>query len=231
VGPGRFDRLFAEGRQVLLSGTHQVQSVPVDNGPRWGISAVLRPDPLAAQAIEQVARAAAAVVGGSPWLAGSAASSHLTLRGGLQRHRTDVPAGDPLVARYAAALRTAARVTAVRGIDPIRFAVTEHGDTAWYHIDVAMTLRLSDEQTEALRRKAEAEHRSMQQVALAAIDAYVHQVAPARRRSVPVAELMTLFQDLPPMSAEAFRADQERYADTEARFDAYERAQQVEDSE
>ncbi len=94
-----------------------------------------------------------------------------------------------------------------------------------------MTLRLSDEQTEALRRKAEAEHRSMQQVALAAIDAYVHQVAPARRRSVPVAELMTLFQDLPPMSAEAFRADQERYADTEARFDAYERAQQVEDSE
>jgi hypothetical protein len=31
-----------------------------------------------------------------------------------------------------------------------------------------MTLRLSDEQTEALRRKAAAEHRSMQQVALAA---------------------------------------------------------------
>jgi hypothetical protein len=92
-----------------------------------------------------------------------------------------------------------------------------------------MTLRLSDEQTEALRRKAEAEHRSMQQVALAAIDAYVHQPTPARRQSVPVTELMTLFQGLPPMSAEAFRADQDRYADTEAHFDAYDRVHRSED--
>ena len=104
-------------------------------------------------------------------------------------------------------------------------------DTTRYHIAMAMTLRLSDEQTEALRRKAEAEHRSMQQVALAAIDAYVHQATPARRQSVPVAELMTLFQDLPPMSAEAFRADQDRYADAEAYFDAYERAHKPEDGE
>ena len=96
---------------------------------------------------------------------------------------------------------------------------------------MAMTLRLSDEQTEALRRKAEAEHRSMQQVALAAIDAYVHQATPVRRQSVPVTELMTLFQGLPPMSAEAFRADQDRYFDTEARFDAYERANGPEDGE
>src|ERR1700691_2743531 len=48
-------------------------------------------------------------------------------------------------------------------------------DTTRYHDAMAMTLRLSDEQTEQLRRKAEVEHRSMQQVALAAIDAYVHQ--------------------------------------------------------
>lgn len=89
---------------------------------------------------------------------------------------------------------------------------------------MAMTLRLSDEQTEALRRKAEAEHRSMQQVALAAIDAYVHQATPVRRQSVPVTELMTLFQDLPPMSADTFRADQDRYADAEAYFDAYGRS-------
>ena len=102
-------------------------------------------------------------------------------------------------------------------------------DTTRYHMAMAMTLRLSDEQTEALRRKAEAEHRSMQQVALAAIDAYVHQATPARRQSVPVAELMTLFQDLPPMSAEAFRADRDRYADAEAYFDAYERAHKPED--
>ena len=94
-----------------------------------------------------------------------------------------------------------------------------------------MTLRLSDEQTEALRRKAEAEHRSMQQVALAAIDAYVHQPTPARRQSVPVTDLMTVFQDLPAMSAEAFRDDQDRYADTQAYFDAYERAHQPEEGE
>lgn len=92
-----------------------------------------------------------------------------------------------------------------------------------------MTLRLSEEQTEALRRKAEAEHRSMQQVALAAIDAYVHQVSPARRQSVPVTELMTVFGDLPPMSAETFRADQDRYADTEEYLDAYERVHSPED--
>ena len=101
----------------------------------------------------------------------------------------------------------------------------------WYHLFMAMTLRLSDEQTEALRRKAEAEHRSMQQVALAAIDAYVHKTTPVRRQSVPVTELMTVFQDLPPISAEAFRADQDRYADTEAYFDAYGRVAAPEDGE
>jgi len=97
-------------------------------------------------------------------------------------------------------------------------------DTVRYHECVAMTLRLSDEQTEALRRKAEAEHRSMQQVALAAIDAYVSQPTPARRQAVPVAELMALFQDLPPMNAQQFRDDLDRFVDGEAHFDAYERA-------
>jgi predicted transcriptional regulator len=38
---------------------------------------------------------------------------------------------------------------------------------------VAMTLRLSDEQTEALRRRAEKEGRSMQQVARSALDEYL----------------------------------------------------------
>ena len=96
----------------------------------------------------------------------------------------------------------------------------------WYHDAMAMTLRLSDEQTEQLRRKAEAEHRSMQQVALAAIDAYVHQPTPARRQAVPVSELMTLFGDLPPMDVGKFRADVDQVADSEAYFDAYERARQ-----
>jgi predicted transcriptional regulator len=47
----------------------------------------------------------------------------------------------------------------------------------WYQIGImlhmAMTLRLSEEQTEALRRRAAAEDRSMQQVALAALDDYL----------------------------------------------------------
>ncbi|MGH2962677.1 MAG: CopG family transcriptional regulator [Solirubrobacterales bacterium] len=38
---------------------------------------------------------------------------------------------------------------------------------------MAMTLRLSDEQADALRRRAEKEGRSMQQVALAAVDDYI----------------------------------------------------------
>lgn len=38
---------------------------------------------------------------------------------------------------------------------------------------MAMTLRLSDDQTDALRQRAETEGRSMQQVALAAIDEYL----------------------------------------------------------
>jgi predicted transcriptional regulator len=38
---------------------------------------------------------------------------------------------------------------------------------------MAMTLRLSDEQTQALRRRADKEGRSMQQVALAALDEYL----------------------------------------------------------
>lgn len=100
-------------------------------------------------------------------------------------------------------------------------ALLDQSDTMRYHLTMAMTLRLSDEQTEALRRKAEAEHRSMQQVALAAIDAYVHQATPVQRQSVPVAELVALFRDLPPVDAEALRDDLDRYADSAARFDAY----------
>ena len=38
---------------------------------------------------------------------------------------------------------------------------------------MAMTLRLTDEQTEALRSRANREGRSMQQVALAALDDYL----------------------------------------------------------
>jgi predicted transcriptional regulator len=53
----------------------------------------------------------------------------------------------------------------------------EHPKSLRYQIgiieDMAMTLRLSDEQTDALRRRADREGRSMQQVALSALEEYL----------------------------------------------------------
>lgn len=40
-----------------------------------------------------------------------------------------------------------------------------------------MTLRLNDEQTEALRKRAESEGRSMQQIVLRAIEEYLERVS------------------------------------------------------
>jgi hypothetical protein len=69
----------------------------------------------------------------------------------------------------------------------------------------------------------------MQQVALAAIDAYVQQPVAHRRADVPVSELMRMFADLPPLDATVFRADADRDFETEERFDAYERARRTDD--
>ena len=149
-------------------------------------------------------------------------------------------AADDLARTVYAKVKSSAPVVAVAGGRVSRVEWYEESwkplpqhaiDTRRYHEFVAMTLRLSDEQTEALPQKAEAEHRSTQQVALATVDACVHQATPMRRQSVPVTELMTLFQDLPPMSADTFRADQDRYADAEAYFDAYGRGPAPEDGE
>jgi hypothetical protein len=118
VNSSAFDRLFAEGREALLSGSYKMESAPVDGVARWGIGAVLRPDPVAAQAIEQVTVAVAGIVGDNHWLPGTVRSSHLTLRRGLEPYRSSVPVGDPLIARYSAALRTA-----VNGTGPLRFSV------------------------------------------------------------------------------------------------------------
>jgi FMN phosphatase YigB (HAD superfamily) len=89
---------------------------------------------------------------------------------------------------------------------------------------MAINLELSDEQAEALRRRAAAEGRSVQQVAQAAIDAYLEQPARRRRQAVPVAELMESFGGLPPVDPAAFRADVDEALDPDACFDAYERA-------
>lgn len=115
----RFDRLFTIGQQALLNGTYLRECPPTEGSPRWGIAAALRPDPAAAQAIEQTAATAAAIIGDHHWLAGAITRSHLTLRAGLEPYRSTVPPADPLLTRYAAALRTA-----TAGSGPIRFTVT-----------------------------------------------------------------------------------------------------------
>ena len=43
----------------------------------------------------------------------------------------------------------------------------------WYHFDMAMNLRLTPEQTAGLRAAAEQDGISMQEAALAAVDAYI----------------------------------------------------------
>ncbi len=91
----------------MLTGTHQAERAPVSDGPRWAVGAILRPDPSAAQAIEQVARAAAAVTGANHWLAGASRSSHLSLRRHLEQRRRPIPAdaaADDLAAAFDAAL-------------------------------------------------------------------------------------------------------------------------------
>lgn len=54
-----------------------------------------------------------------------------------------------------------------------------------------MTLRTSDEQTEALRRQAAAEGRSMQAVALSAIDEYIARRAHKSRVDAALEHVMT----------------------------------------
>lgn len=61
---------------------------------------------------------------------------------------------------------------------------------------MAMTLRLSEEQTEALRREAEREHRSMQEVVLRLVDEYLDQKARARKRDAALDEIVTRHKEL-----------------------------------
>jgi predicted transcriptional regulator len=61
---------------------------------------------------------------------------------------------------------------------------------------MAMTLRLSDAQSEALRRRAEIEGRSMQQVALNALDDYLVRTADDELTDRLAAQGAARFQEL-----------------------------------
>jgi hypothetical protein len=95
-----------------------MECAPAYGDARWTVGAVLRPDLQGARKIEEVARAAADVVGKGHWLAGATRSSHLTLRRHLEHRRRQVSPADPLMTRYAAALRSVAQVSG-----PVRLTV------------------------------------------------------------------------------------------------------------
>lgn len=114
MGSARFSELFERGRDAFLSGEVPCQKPPLDGGGRWGITAVLRPDPSVARRMERATAEAMAVAGDSHWPTGAAISSHFTIRT-LENYRSLVPRGDERVMRYQAALRQAsARVGSIR---------------------------------------------------------------------------------------------------------------------
>jgi len=61
---------------------------------------------------------------------------------------------------------------------------------------MAMTLRLSDTQSEALRREAELEHRSMQEVVLNLVDGYLDRKSRTRKRDTAIDEIVTQHHEL-----------------------------------
>lgn len=114
MGSARFSELFERGRDAFLSGEVPCQEPPLDGGGRWGITAVLRPDPSVARRMERITAEAMAVAGESHWPTGAAVSSHFTIRT-LENYRSSVPKDDERVMRYQAALRQAsARVGSIR---------------------------------------------------------------------------------------------------------------------
>ncbi|MFV2012825.1 MULTISPECIES: hypothetical protein [unclassified Micromonospora] len=109
-----FDRLFVQGRDAVLSGTHYRDTPPVDGG-RWGMSVVFIPDPDSVSRLAAVTAEVMGFAGPGHWPTGAPEAVHFTVRA-VEDHRRDLAAGDPLAGRSAAALGRAA--TACR---PVRF--------------------------------------------------------------------------------------------------------------
>ena len=92
-------------RAAPRRGEYTMDTPPVDGGPRWGCSAVLRPTgPLVDDAVK-LGETAAAVAGPGHWVHGPG-TLHTTLRA-FERHSTRDMTDDPRVAGYVAALTEA----------------------------------------------------------------------------------------------------------------------------
>jgi hypothetical protein len=109
----RFDRLFSQGREAVLTGAHFVD-VPPAAGGRWGMSAALVPASHMADRLAHVAAELSLLAGPGHWPTGAQDAVHLTVRA-IEVHRPGLSDADPLVARCAAGLvRAAARSRPVR---------------------------------------------------------------------------------------------------------------------
>jgi hypothetical protein len=108
VSEATFGRLAREGRAAILSGTHQIETPPVDGGLRWGLSMVLRPDGDIVDALDTATKTARSIAGREQWATASKGSAHITVRG-LEPHRVPIPDDCPVVDRYTAALDRATR--------------------------------------------------------------------------------------------------------------------------
>lgn len=68
--------------------------------------------------------------------------------------------------------------------------------SSWYHQCVAMTLRLTDDEADALRGQAQTENRSMQDVARAAVREYVERHSMTARVDEALDVLIPRYADL-----------------------------------
>jgi hypothetical protein len=115
-----FDHLFATAAPLIAAGEHGVDLPLVENGERWPVSAVLRvaaTDPVA-QALDALTLEVASIAGPGHLHTGRLGSAHLTIRA-LERYREVVDPVEPVIQRYATALRTAAGQ-----VGPARFDLT-----------------------------------------------------------------------------------------------------------
>lgn len=110
---GRYDELFAEGRQRILAGNHQCDTPPVEGG-RWPVTILSRLPETASSVLHDLTLELAALAGPGHFLTGVADSAHLTWRA-LEGYRAAAGPLDELAVRSAAAVeRTAAVVPAFR---------------------------------------------------------------------------------------------------------------------
>lgn len=119
-----FDRLFARGRDAVLSGTH-VRDVPPVNGGRWGMSVVLVPDAATTEALAGTTAEAITLAGDGHWPTGAPEAVHVTVRA-IEPHRTAPPPGG-LADRCAQALARAAAAAPPIGLTFTGLTLTPSG--------------------------------------------------------------------------------------------------------